>query len=108
MALIGQAHQGRGAAPPQARRATPLAWLRLVGGSLFAGLGTLALVPAPTSLLWKAGLGVTEWGQWVALLALTPLLPGWRRSWPGRIGAGLGVVGAALALSSLVRMLRRR
>lgn len=103
MAVIGQARSARGAAPLQARAATPVAWLRLVGGALFAGLGTLALVPAPTSLLWKAGLGVTEWGQWVALLALTPLLPGWRRSWPGRIGAGLGVVGAVLALSALVR-----
>jgi acetyl esterase/lipase len=103
VAVIGQARRARGAAQPQGRAATPLARLQLVGGALFAGLGTLAVVPAPTSLLWKVGLGVNEWGYWVALLALTPLLPGWRRSWPGRIGAGLGVVGAALALSSLVR-----
>ena len=90
-----------------AQRRGPLAMImaggRLVWGGLFAGLGLLAVVPAPTSDLWKASLGVTEWGHWVGLLALVPALPGWRRSRAGQAGALLGLIGAGLAFSSLVR-----
>ncbi|HMA36987.1 MAG TPA: hypothetical protein VKY74_21205, partial [Chloroflexia bacterium] len=84
-------------------RLARFAWLRLLVGGLCAGAGALAVLPAPNSLLWKVGLAVTEWGYWLAPLALTPLLPGWRRTWAGRLGAALGVTGAALAVSSLLR-----
>ncbi len=79
------------------------AWGRLAWGALFAGIGLLAVVPAPTGDLWKLGLGVTEWGHWIGLLALVPLLPGWWRSRPGQAGALLGLIGAGLAFSSLVQ-----
>jgi acetyl esterase/lipase len=47
-------------------------------------------------------LGVSEWGHVLAALALTPLLPGWRRTRDGRIGAALGLLGTALALMPLL------
>lgn len=97
--MVTQAEKRRG---PWARI---LAWGRVAWGGLFAGLGLLAVVPAPSGDLWKVGLGVTEWGHWVGLLALAPLLPGWRRSRVGQVGALLGLIGAGLAVSSLARAL---
>jgi len=85
------------------RGAAPLAFLRLLVGSVSAGIASLAVVEARTWPMVLLTLGVTEWGHILAALALAPLLPGWRRTRVGRLGAGLGVVGAALALSSLVR-----
>jgi acetyl esterase/lipase len=51
-------------------------------------------------------LGVSEWGHVLAALALTPLLPGWRRTHVCRAGAALGLLGAALALTPLLRAAR--
>lgn len=76
---------------------------RLVLGAASAGLASLTVVEARNWPLVMLTIGVTEWGHVLAALALAPLLPGWRRTRPGRIGARLGVCGAALALSSLVR-----
>src|SRR5689334_5069276 len=76
---------------------------RVIVGAVAAAVGLLAVVPAPTSFLWTLEVAITEWGHWFALAALLPLLPGWRRSRLGQAGAGLGLLGAALALSSLVR-----
>jgi len=87
------------------RGAGPLAWLRLLVGAFCAGVGALAVVPAPAGLFWYVGLGATELGHWIALPALATLLPGWRLSWQGRVGAALGVVGAGLTLSALARAL---
>lgn len=81
----------------------PLALPRLLVGlaSLLASL--LAIVPAPTTALWMLTIAVTEWGHLLALLALSPLLPGWRRSWSGRIGGACGLAAALLALTPLLR-----
>jgi acetyl esterase/lipase len=80
-----------------------LGWGRLAWGTAFAGAGLLSVVPAPTGDLWKLGLGVTEWGHVFAALALVPLLPGWRRTRPGQVGALLGLAGAGLALWPLAQ-----
>jgi acetyl esterase/lipase len=48
-------------------------------------------------------IGATEWGYVLALVALLPLLPGWRRSRSGRLGAALGLIAAVLAISPLLR-----
>lgn len=76
---------------------------RLTWGALSFSLALLAVFRAPTYLLWQVAVLVTEWGHVLALLALAPLLPGWRRSRAGRIGAALGVGAATLALSPLAR-----
>jgi acetyl esterase/lipase len=49
-------------------------------------------------------IGVTEWGHVLALIALTPLLiPGWRGSTIGRIGAVISIIAALIALSPILR-----
>lgn len=48
-------------------------------------------------------IGVTEWGHFLALIALAPLLPGWRGSKMGRIAAAAGIAAALLALTPLLR-----
>jgi acetyl esterase/lipase len=53
--------------------------------------------------LWMLAIGVTEWGHILALIALLPLLPGWRGSKMGRIGAAAGIAAALLALSPILR-----
>ncbi|HMQ34275.1 MAG TPA: alpha/beta hydrolase [Chloroflexaceae bacterium] len=84
--------------PRHAGAAARLGW-----GALSLALALLAVFRAPTYLLWQVAVLVTEWGHALALLALAPLLPGWRRTAPGRLGAALGVGAALLALSPLAR-----
>jgi acetyl esterase/lipase len=83
------------------------AWgpLRLAAGGLSALLALLAIFEAPTYTLWKAAVGVTEWGHLLALAALAPLLPGWRRSRTGQLGGALGLGAALMALTPLLRAL---
>jgi acetyl esterase/lipase len=81
----------------------PLAYLRLLVGATSAALASVAVVEARSWAMVVLTLGATEWGHVLAALALTPLLPGWRRTRAGRAGAALGVIGATLALTSLLR-----
>ncbi len=76
---------------------------RLLFGALCLSIAWLAVFPAPNGDLWMLAIGVTEWGYVLALVALVPLLPGWRRTRSGRIGALLGLLAALLALSPLPR-----
>jgi acetyl esterase/lipase len=77
--------------------------IRLIVGALCAGLSLLAVVEAPTSLLWMAAIGVTEWGHWLVLPSLLVWWPGWNQSWLGMAGAVLGTVAAVLFAAPLVR-----
>jgi acetyl esterase/lipase len=80
-----------------------LALVRLIFAALCAGLSLLTVVEAPTSLLWLAALGATEWGYWLAPLALLTWLPGWRQSQAGQVGAWLGLAAALLLMTPLLR-----
>lgn len=77
--------------------------IRFIFGVLCAGLSALTVVEAPTSLLWLAALGVTEWGYWLAPLPLLTWLPGWNRSRTGQAGAWLGLAAALLLVTPLLR-----
>jgi acetyl esterase/lipase len=81
----------------------PLDYSRLLVGAASAALASQAVIEARSWPLVMATLGVTEWGHVLAALALTPLLPGWRRTRAGRLGAALGMLGAGLALLPLLR-----
>jgi acetyl esterase/lipase len=81
----------------------PLGPLRLLWSLIAFLLSLLAAVPAPNYILWQVAVVVTEFGHWLAMLALAPLLPGWRRSPAGKTGAALSIGAAALALSPLFR-----
>lgn len=93
---------------PQVRRVTDrldrvLPWVRLAWGVASTAAGLLTVLPAPNDLFWKVGLAMSELGHFLAVPALLPLWPGWWRTRAGQAGASLGAVGAALALSTVVR-----
>ena len=67
--------------------------------------GLIAVLEQPTSLIWQASVLLSEWGHWLALLALL-LLPGWRRSWADATGAMVASVGIVLLLTPLARAYR--
>ncbi|HUF49487.1 MAG TPA: alpha/beta hydrolase [Longimicrobiales bacterium] len=66
-------------------------------------LALLAVLPAPTYRLWQVAVLVTEAGAFLAVAALLVLLPGWRATRAGVIGASLGVCAALLAVSPWAR-----
>jgi len=82
---------------------TSLDYLRLLLGATSAALASLAVVEARSWPMVVLTLGATEWGHVLAAFALTPLLPGRRRTRVGWAGRALGLLGAALALVPLLR-----
>lgn len=80
-----------------------IAFLRLVLAMAVLGASLLAVIPAPTYNLWKLAVAVTEWGHLLAVIALVPLLPGWRRMRMGRVAGALSIFAIGLSLTSLVR-----
>lgn len=80
-----------------------LGLIRLLFGGGIAALGGLNLVPPPNMIVWIIALLVAEWGHWLAPLAPLALLPGWHRTWTGRLGAALAVVSIPLLLLPLQR-----
>nr|WP_255604574.1 alpha/beta hydrolase [Oscillochloris sp. ZM17-4] len=79
--------------------------LRLIWGAGAAAVSLLALFEAPTWDLFRAAVVATEWGHLLALAALAPLLPGWRRTRAGQVGGALGIGAALVALTPLLRAL---
>ena len=77
--------------------------LRLLFAVLFAALGALTVVPAPTRLPWLPSILVTEFGYGVAMLALLVFLPGWARSRVGRVSVVLGVCAIILLVMPVWR-----
>jgi acetyl esterase/lipase len=77
--------------------------LRFLGGALFLGLASLSTVTAPTTLLWKASVAATEWGYWLAIAAVLPLVPTRNQTKIGKMGAVLSLGAIALFLVPVVR-----
>ena len=77
---------------------------RLVCGLAVAAAGLVAVLPQPTALIWQASILLSEWGHWLAALALL-LLPGGRRSPADGASALVAGAGIVLLLSPLARAL---
>ena len=77
--------------------------IRLFYAVFSLAMAVLTVVEAPTSMLWLAALGVTEWGYWLAPLSLLTWLPGWNRSRVGRISAWMGLAATLFLMTPLVR-----
>jgi hypothetical protein len=77
--------------------------LRFLGGALFLGLASLSTVTAPTTLLWKASVAATEWGYWLAIAAILPLIPTRNQTKIGKMGGVLSLGAIALFLVPVVR-----
>ena len=83
---------------------------RLIVGMVVALAGSLALIEAPTHLLWMLAVLVTEWGHWLALLALVLLVAGGlgivsarKFSLTGIAGGGLCIIAVVLTATPVLR-----
>jgi acetyl esterase/lipase len=77
-----------------------VARLLLVVILLLASL--LTILPAPTYVLWEGSIAVSEWGHYLAIIALLLILPGWGTRL-GKASSLLAVIAILLFLSPLVR-----
>lgn len=72
--------------------------LRFAGGLFLLGLASLTRLPATTHLLWRGSVAATEWGYWLALVALLMLLPARAAT---RTQAALGRLGAFMSFVAI-------
>ena len=77
--------------------------LRFLGGLGLLALASLTALPAPTHALWGMSVAATEWGYWLAIPAILPLIPMRDASRLGRLGAVFGVGAIALFLVPVLR-----
>ena len=77
--------------------------LKFLGGFLFIALATLTVVPAPTHLLWKGAVAATEWGYWIAIAAILPLVPTRDQNKLAKMGAVMSLGAIALFIMPVVR-----
>jgi acetyl esterase/lipase len=61
--------------------------LRFIGGAVILALAAMTALPAPTHLLWALTIAATEYGYWIAIAALLPLIPTRKQGAFGKIGA---------------------
>lgn len=78
-------------------------YLRFLGGLFFLGLASLTMLPPPTHLLWAGSVAATEFGSWIALAALVPLIPTRAQAKIGRLGALLSLCAIGLLTMPVVR-----
>ena len=77
--------------------------LRFLGGLGLLALASLTALPAPTHALWGMSVAATEWGYWLAIPAILPLIPMRDASRLGRLGAVFGVGAIVLFLVPVLR-----
>jgi acetyl esterase/lipase len=77
--------------------------LRLVGGLLLLALASMTALPAPHPVLWGASVAATEYGYWLAIAALLPIIPTRRQTGLGRIGALCSVCAIPLLVLPVYR-----
>jgi len=80
--------------------------LRLLPAAVLFLTALLAVVRAPTHLLWEVAVGVTEWGHAFALICFAAALPLWSNAWSGRLSAGLCAMAGILTLTPVIRGLQ--
>jgi acetyl esterase/lipase len=61
--------------------------LRFLAGVFLLALAAMTALPAPHPVLWGASVAATEYGYWLAIAALLPLIPTRRQTIAGRLGA---------------------
>jgi acetyl esterase/lipase len=76
---------------------------RLVPSLVLFLTALLAVLPAPTHLLWMLAIGVTEWGHFLALICLGAAIPVSNNTWYGRTAACLCVAAAILSITPALR-----
>jgi len=77
--------------------------LRFGGGLTLLALASLTAVPTPTHLLWSMSVMSTEWGCWLAIAAIVPLIPLRNSTKLGRLGGLFSIAAIALFLIPVLR-----
>jgi acetyl esterase/lipase len=77
--------------------------IRLAFAVLTFLLALLAVLPAPTNLLWKISVAITEWGHIFAFIIILPFFFPWWNSAAGKIGFGFALAGFILACTPVIR-----
>ncbi|PYR90712.1 MAG: hypothetical protein DMF84_19930 [Acidobacteria bacterium] len=77
--------------------------LRLVGGLLLLALAAMTALPAPHAVLWGASVAATEYGYWLAIAALLPIIPTRQQTRLGRLGALCSVCAIPLLVLPVYR-----
>jgi acetyl esterase/lipase len=73
-------------------------FFRLFAGITLLGLAATTALPTPGRALWGASVAATEFGYWLAILALLPAIPTKSRTRPGRIGSMLSLASIPLLI----------
>jgi acetyl esterase/lipase len=61
--------------------------LRFIGGAVILAIAAMTALPAPTHLLWALSIAATEYGYWIAVAALLPVIPTRKQTVLGKMGA---------------------
>jgi acetyl esterase/lipase len=77
--------------------------LRFLAGAVLLALAAMTAAPAPTHLLWVVSIAATEYGYWIAIAALLPLLPNRNPSVVGKLGALCSLAAIPLLLLPVYR-----
>jgi acetyl esterase/lipase len=77
--------------------------LRFLAGAVLLALAAMTAAPAPTHLLWAVSIAATEYGYWIAIAALLPLLPNRNPSVVGKLGALFSLAAIPLLLLPVYR-----
>lgn len=72
--------------------------LRFLGGAALLAVASLSILPAPNHVLWLASVAATEYGHWLAIAALLPLIP-------TRVSNRVGRMGGLLSLAAIPLLL---
>ena len=62
---------------------------RLILSMILLATASLAVMPAPTHLLWMVAIGATELGHMLAIICFAAIPIVWTNSWVGKVAAGM-------------------
>ena len=78
-------------------------FLRFFGGAVLLAVAAMTALPAPTHLLWAVSIAATEYGYWLAIVALLPLFPTRKQGLVGKAGALLSLAAIPLLVLPVYR-----
>lgn len=78
-------------------------FLRFFGGAVLLATAAMTALPAPTHLLWAVSIAATEYGYWLAIVALLPLFPTRKQGLLGKAGALLSLAAIPLLVLPVYR-----
>jgi acetyl esterase/lipase len=79
---------------------------RFIFSVILLTTAALAVLPAPTHLLWMVAIGVTELGHMFALICLGAIPIVWSDSWIAKTAVGICLAAAILASTPVLRAIR--